>query len=169
MPPRPVHPGKVLKQEIEFRGLSANRLAIELRVPTNRITRILNEQFGITADTAIRLSRYLGGNAEFWLRLQTMYELRRAQRESAEDVRRITPAASTALRDTYKYEFKQGNRILHRGITNDLDRREVEHQRALSSSGHIRQVGQRTTVEAARNWEMDQGDSRTRRSRNRTA
>ena len=59
-------------------------------------------------------------------------------------------------RDTFKYQFKQGNRILHGGITNDLERREQEHQRTFGG-GHIRQVGRRTTEDAARKWERDKG------------
>ena len=60
-------------------------------------------------------------------------------------------------RDTYKYEFKRGNKVLHSGITNDLDRRESEHQRRPGwRDGHIRQVGRRTTREGALRWENDQ-------------
>lgn len=59
-------------------------------------------------------------------------------------------------RDTYKYHFKVGNKIVHGGITNDLERRETEHQRKWPR-GHIKQVGNRTTEEAARQWEDDNG------------
>ena len=59
-------------------------------------------------------------------------------------------------RDTYKYHFKIGNKIVHGGITNDLDRREAEHQQKWSK-GHIKQVGRATTEEAARQWEKDKG------------
>ena len=58
-------------------------------------------------------------------------------------------------RDTYKYHFKVGNRILHTGITDDLERREQEHQQKWPK-GHIKQVGHRTTEEAAREWEETQ-------------
>lgn len=61
-------------------------------------------------------------------------------------------------RDTYKYYFKIGNKIVHSGITNDLERREKEHQQKWSK-GHILQVGRRTTEEAARKWEKDKGFS----------
>ena len=61
-------------------------------------------------------------------------------------------------RDIYKYHFKRGNNILHTGITNDLDRREQEHQRNIDSKGHIFQVGRRTTDDAAKSWEDDQRD-----------
>ena len=59
-------------------------------------------------------------------------------------------------RDTYKYHFKLGNKILHTGITNDLDRREQEHQRDINSEGHISQVGRRTARADAKDWEDEQ-------------
>ena len=59
-------------------------------------------------------------------------------------------------RDTYKYQFKVGNKVVHGGIPKDLDRREVEHQENWSK-GHIKQVGNKTTEEAARKWEEDKG------------
>ena len=61
-------------------------------------------------------------------------------------------------RNTYKYQFKVGNKIVHGGITNDLERRENEHQQKWSK-GHITQVGRRTTEDAARDWEKDKGFS----------
>ncbi len=61
-------------------------------------------------------------------------------------------------RDTYKYDFKKGNKIVHSGITDDLDRREKEHQQKWPK-GHIKQVGKRTTEEAAREWEKKKGVS----------
>ncbi len=63
-----------------------------------------------------------------------------------------------AARDTYKYQFKVGNEIKHGGITNDLERREQEHQQKWSN-GHIKQVGRKTTEEAARGWEEKKGYS----------
>ncbi len=59
-------------------------------------------------------------------------------------------------RDTYKYHFKKGNKIVHTGITNDLERREREHKAALGESGHIKQVGRATTRDAALKWEGEQ-------------
>ncbi len=58
-------------------------------------------------------------------------------------------------RDTYKYEFKVGNKIVHGGITDDLERREQEHQQKWPKKGHIKQVGRQTTEEAARKWEEE--------------
>ena len=89
---RPVHPGEILKKELKFRGLSANRLAIELRVPANRITRILNGERPVSADTALRLARYFGTSAELWVRLQASYDLRVAERDKSEEIERIVPA-----------------------------------------------------------------------------
>lgn len=63
-----------------------------------------------------------------------------------------------ASRDTYKYHFKRGNEILHTGITNDLDRREQEHQRDIDPKGHIFQVGGPTTRDGAKAWEDEQRD-----------
>ncbi len=59
-------------------------------------------------------------------------------------------------RDTYKYHFKKGNKIVHTGITNDLDRREREHKSEHEESGHITQVGRKTTRDAALAWEREQ-------------
>ncbi|MDH3195061.1 MAG: hypothetical protein OEL78_01965 [Hyphomicrobiales bacterium] len=60
-------------------------------------------------------------------------------------------------RDTYKYQFKMGNKIVHGGITDDLERREAAHQQKYGKKGHIKQVGRKTTEEAARKWEEDKG------------
>lgn len=60
---------------------------------------------------------------------------------------------------TYKYHFKQGNKIVHGGITNDLERREAEHKQTYGEKGHIKQVGRKTTEDGARKWEKDNGYS----------
>jgi addiction module HigA family antidote len=73
---RPVHPGEVLKGELEELNLSANAFAKELSVPVNRITSIINGKRSITADTALRLSLFFGTTPEFWLNLQTSYDLK---------------------------------------------------------------------------------------------
>jgi len=70
-----IHPGRLLKREMEARELSANRLALALRVPSGRITQILNGKRGISAETALRLAQYFGNGAEFWMNLQSRYEL----------------------------------------------------------------------------------------------
>ena len=77
---RPIHPGEYLRHDVlEELGLSANALAKALHVPANRITAIINERRGITADTALRLARYLGTSAQFWLNLQAVYDLKIAE------------------------------------------------------------------------------------------
>ncbi len=77
-------PGDLLREEfMEPLGLSANALARALHVPPNRITAILHGQRAITADTALRLARYFGNTAEFWLNLQADYDLRCARRDKA--------------------------------------------------------------------------------------
>ncbi len=78
---RPVHPGRILKRELEARDMSANRLAIALRISSGRIVEILNGKRGISPETALRLARYFGNDARFWLNLQTAYELAVAERD----------------------------------------------------------------------------------------
>ena len=84
---QPVHPGEILRDELEELGMSASALAAELAVPTNRVTAILNGERGITADTALRLSRYLGTSPQIWLNLQKTFELRLAEIESGENIK----------------------------------------------------------------------------------
>lgn len=71
----PIHPGRILRRELTARDLSANRLAIGLRVPSGRITDILNGKRGITPETALRLARFFGTSADFWMNLQSRYDL----------------------------------------------------------------------------------------------
>ncbi|MGH6933043.1 MAG: HigA family addiction module antitoxin [Dongiaceae bacterium] len=87
------HPGRFLKRELAARKLSANRLALDLGVPSGRITDILNGRRAISADTAVRLGRYFGNSAQFWLDLQGQYEIARLTRERGEEIkRRVRPA-----------------------------------------------------------------------------
>lgn len=72
---QPIHPGRILQRELKARELSANQLALALRVPSGRITSLLNGKRSVTPDTALRLARYFGNSAEFWLNLQTRYDL----------------------------------------------------------------------------------------------
>jgi addiction module HigA family antidote len=76
---RPIHPGEVLKDELAEIGISANAFAHALHVPANRITAILNGTRSITADTALRISKFFGTSPEFWLNLQTAYDLKIAR------------------------------------------------------------------------------------------
>ena len=94
---RPVHPGEILREELDALGLSANALAKALGVPVNRITMILNGQRGVSADTALRLARYFGTTPQLWMNLQKSWELRRAEIESGQEiVERVTPRLSAA-------------------------------------------------------------------------
>jgi len=77
----PIHPGEHLAEELQELGMSAAGLARKLNVPTNRITGILNGQRSITGDTALRLAHFFGTTAEFWLNLQSIYDLRTAQQK----------------------------------------------------------------------------------------
>jgi addiction module HigA family antidote len=72
---QPIHPGRILKRELQARKLSANQLALALRVPSGRITALLGGKRSVTADTALRLARYFSNSAQFWLNLQTRYDL----------------------------------------------------------------------------------------------
>ena len=83
---RPVHPGEILREELEALGLSANALAKALDVPANRITAILRGERGVTADTALRLSRFFGTTPQVWMNLQKNFELRVAEIESGKGI-----------------------------------------------------------------------------------
>jgi antitoxin HigA-1 len=91
-----VHPGRILKRELKVRNLSANRLAIELKLPSGRITDILNEKRGISPDTALRLGQFFGNSARFWLNLQVGFELAIAERETGKRIREEIRPASVA-------------------------------------------------------------------------
>jgi addiction module HigA family antidote len=83
----------LLKRELAARGLSANRLALDLGVPSGRITDILNGRRSITADTALRLGRYFGNRAQFWLDLQSQYDIALIESERGDEIaRRVRPA-----------------------------------------------------------------------------
>jgi antitoxin HigA-1 len=92
---RPIHPGEILSEELTAIAISANGLAKALGVPANRITEILNERRSVSADTALRLSHYFGTSAEFWMNLQTAYDLRKAALESGDRIARsVRPRAA---------------------------------------------------------------------------
>lgn len=84
-----IHPGEHLAIELETLNMSAAELARKLDVPTNRITGILNGQRSITGDTALRLAHFFGTSAEFWLNLQSLYELRIAESEVGKSIRSL--------------------------------------------------------------------------------
>ena len=93
----PVHPGEILREELDELGLSANALSKALGVPVNRITMILKGQRGVTADTALRLACYFGTTPQLWLNLQTTWELRRAEINAGREIaERVTPRQAAA-------------------------------------------------------------------------
>lgn len=93
----PIHPGEILADELDALSISASELARVLDVPPNRITQIVKGQRAITADTALRLSRWLGTSPEFWLNLQSRYELRLVEQQSGKAIRRhIKPLKDAA-------------------------------------------------------------------------
>ena len=95
---RPIHPGEILREEFLVPlGMSANALAMALHVPAPRINDIVRERRTLTPDTALRLSRYFDTTAQFWLNLQSAFDLKQAERENggkiAEEVRPMQRAA----------------------------------------------------------------------------
>jgi antitoxin HigA-1 len=86
---RPIHPGEILKDELEILGYSANRFAAKLHVPVNRITLILKGQRSITADTALRLARFFGTTPEFWLNLQNAYDLKITMQQLGKRIKEV--------------------------------------------------------------------------------
>ena len=87
------HPGRLLKRELEARNLSANRLALALGVPSDRITDILNGHRSITAETTVRLGRYFGNRPRFWLELQSQYDVALVERDRGVEIaKQVRPA-----------------------------------------------------------------------------
>src|SRR4051794_5794967 len=86
--PPAVHPGRFLKRELATRKLSANRLSLDIGVPSGRVTDILNGRRSITADTAVRLGRYFGNRAQFWLDLQSQYDISLIERKKGKEIAR---------------------------------------------------------------------------------
>ena len=84
-----IHPGEHLAEELKELGMSAAELARKLDVPTNRVTAILNGQRAITGDTALRLAHFFGTGAEFWLNLQSLYELRIAEKKAGKSIKSL--------------------------------------------------------------------------------
>ncbi|HST05114.1 MAG TPA: HigA family addiction module antitoxin [Chloroflexia bacterium] len=92
-----IHPGEILADELNEVGISAAALARALHVPTNRITEILNGQRSITADTALRLGRWLGTGPQLWLNLQTTYDLRRTEQQYGEEIEHLIQPRSEPI------------------------------------------------------------------------
>ena len=92
---KPVHPGRLLRREMQARDLSANALALALRVSSGRITDMLNGKRGMSPETAMRLGRYFGNSPRFWLNLQTTYELEVAEAEFGQRIAaEVAPATA---------------------------------------------------------------------------
>jgi antitoxin HigA-1 len=84
-----IHPGEHLAEELEALDMSAAALARKLRVPTNRLTQIINGTRSITGDTALRLAHFFGTSPQFWLNLQSLYELRQAQQKAGKSIKAL--------------------------------------------------------------------------------
>ena len=91
-----IHPGEHLAEQLTELGMSAAELARQLKVPTNRITGVLNGTRAVTGDTALRLGHFFGTSAEFWLNLQKLYELRLAEKKAGATVRSLPTLAKRA-------------------------------------------------------------------------
>ena len=89
----PTHPGAILKEELAARNLSANRFALEIGVPANRVTAILGGKRAVSSETALRLGRYFGNGAKFWMSLQTNHDLGVAQAKHGMEIARTVRAA----------------------------------------------------------------------------
>jgi addiction module HigA family antidote len=95
----PIHPGEHLAEELTELGISAAEFSRQIGVPTNRVTQILNGRRSITGDTALRLGHFLGTSAEFWLNLQSLYEIRLAQQKSGRAIKSL-PTLKTFTRQS---------------------------------------------------------------------
>jgi addiction module HigA family antidote len=89
MVPSAIHPGEHLAEELKELKMSAAELARHLEVPTNRVTEILNGRRAITGDTALRLAHFFGTSAEFWLNLQSLYDLRVAAKKAGRSIKEL--------------------------------------------------------------------------------
>ena len=85
----PIHPGEVLADDLQALNMSAAELARQLKVPTNRVTEILNGQRAVTGDTALRLAHFFGTSAQFWLNLQSLYDLRLAEQKAGKAIKTL--------------------------------------------------------------------------------
>jgi addiction module HigA family antidote len=92
----PVHPGAILAEDLEDAGISMNKLAQAIHVPMNRISAIVNGRRGITGDTALRLARYWGTTPEYWMNLQSHYELEVAKDAAGSEFSTIKPHSAAA-------------------------------------------------------------------------
>jgi antitoxin HigA-1 len=104
----PIHPGEHLAEELKELHMSAAELSRQLKVPTNRITGILNGQRAITGDTALRLAHFFGTSAQFWLNLQALYEVRLAERKAGKTIKAL-PTLKRSKSESAVLGEHQGN------------------------------------------------------------
>ena len=93
----PIHPGEILGDELEETGLTAGKLADVIQVPPNRLYQLLAGKRSMTADTALRLGQYFGMSADFWMNLQTAYELDVARQQTGKAIRRLPRRTSDSI------------------------------------------------------------------------
>jgi addiction module HigA family antidote len=101
----PIHPGEHLAEELKELGISATELSRQIDVPVNRVTEIINGRRGLTADTALRLGHWFGTSPEFWLNLQTLYELRVARQEVGDRVKMLPKLRDRKHNDSVPTRF----------------------------------------------------------------
>ena len=94
MPRQPIHPGEILSDELSELNLSASALARQINVPPNRISQIIQGKRAITGDTALRLGHWFGMNPQFWLNLQSQFDLRMAEAGAGKEVRKLPTRAA---------------------------------------------------------------------------
>lgn len=103
-----IHPGEHLAEELKELGMSAAELSRQLKVPPNRITAIMNGQRAITGDTALRLAHFFGTSAQFWLNLQSLYDLRLAERKAGKAIKAL-PTLKRPKGTTAHHAEQHGN------------------------------------------------------------
>jgi addiction module HigA family antidote len=104
----PIHPGEILADELEEIGLSAKRLADVIEVPPNRLYQLLAGKRNVTADTALRLGQYFGMSADFWMNLQSAYELDLARQQGGKAIQRIPKRSETAVSLGHRFSRPMG-------------------------------------------------------------
>lgn len=102
-----IHPGEHLAEQLEELHMSAAELARQLKVPTNRITEILNGKRAVTGDTALRLGHYFGTSPEFWMNLQKLYEIRLAENKSGETIKTLPTLTKRAAEERKRSQSQQ--------------------------------------------------------------
>jgi addiction module HigA family antidote len=103
----PIHPGTILREDLEDVGVSINQLGREMRVPVNRISAIVNGQRGITADTALRLAQYFGNSPQYWMNLQALYDLEAVDPAKREEIQRDVRTLPIGAKTQYRVEKKK--------------------------------------------------------------